>query len=76
MGFNVPIANVNSFVNCSVVAVHFWAPTFKWGINIANIVDFTKPLEKLSYPQQIGINMNAHAFIYYHDVHMLKKINK
>ena len=35
-------------------AVHFWAPTFKWGISIANIADFSKPPEKLSYPQQIG----------------------
>ncbi|WVY93028.1 hypothetical protein V8G54_032116 [Vigna mungo] len=34
--------------------IHFWAPTFKWGISIANIADFSKPPEKLSYPQQIG----------------------
>lgn len=40
------------------IAVHFWAPTFKWGISIANIADFAKPPEKLSYPQQIGICMN------------------
>lgn len=37
------------------VVVHFWAPTFKWGISIANIADFAKPPEKLSYPQQIGL---------------------
>lgn len=36
-------------------SVHFWAPTFKWGISIANIADFAKPPEKISYPQQIGI---------------------
>ncbi|KAH7569391.1 hypothetical protein JRO89_XS06G0154100 [Xanthoceras sorbifolium] len=35
--------------------IHFWAPTFKWGISIANIADFTKPPEKLSYPQQIAV---------------------
>ncbi|WZZ88009.1 hypothetical protein YC2023_116588 [Brassica napus] len=35
--------------------IHFWAPTFKWGISIANIVDFQKPPETLSYPQQMGI---------------------
>ncbi|PPS11560.1 hypothetical protein GOBAR_AA09079 [Gossypium barbadense] len=33
--------------------IHFWAPTFKWGISIANVADFAKPPEKLSYPQQI-----------------------
>lgn len=37
------------------MSVHFWAPTFKWGISIANIADFQKPPETLSYPQQIGI---------------------
>jgi len=36
------------------IAVHFWAPTFKWGISIANIADFAKPPEKISYPQQVG----------------------
>ncbi|KAK2394243.1 Mitochondrial pyruvate carrier 4 [Trifolium repens] len=35
--------------------VHFWAPAFKWGISIANIADFTKPPEKISYPQQIAV---------------------
>ncbi|KAL6843178.1 hypothetical protein ACP4OV_026891 [Aristida adscensionis] len=35
--------------------IHFWAPTFKWGISIANIADFTKPPEKISYPQQVAV---------------------
>ncbi|KAL0306005.1 UNVERIFIED_CONTAM: Mitochondrial pyruvate carrier 4 [Sesamum calycinum] len=35
--------------------VHFWAPTFKWGISIANFADFGKPPEKVSYPQQIAV---------------------
>ncbi|KAJ7568926.1 hypothetical protein O6H91_01G053400 [Diphasiastrum complanatum] len=35
--------------------IHFWAPTFKWGITIANIADFSKPPEKLSYPQQLAV---------------------
>ncbi|XP_062196588.1 mitochondrial pyruvate carrier 4 isoform X1 [Phragmites australis] len=35
--------------------IHFWAPTFKWGISIANIADFAKPPEKISYPQQVGM---------------------
>ncbi|XP_023637090.1 mitochondrial pyruvate carrier 2 isoform X1 [Capsella rubella] len=34
--------------------IHFWAPTFKWGISIANIADFQKPPENISYLQQIG----------------------
>lgn len=39
-------------------AVHFWAPTFKWGLSIANIADFSKPPETLSYPMQIGNNIS------------------
>lgn len=35
-------------------AVHFWAPTFKWGISIANIADMQRPAEKVSTPQQCG----------------------
>ncbi|KAH9749761.1 mitochondrial pyruvate carrier 4 [Citrus sinensis] len=41
--------------NSCIVAVHFWAPTFKWGISIANIADFSKPPENLSYPQQVAV---------------------
>ncbi|GJN36706.1 hypothetical protein PR202_gb25593 [Eleusine coracana subsp. coracana] len=42
-------------LNLTIFAVHFWAPTFKWGISIANIADFAKPPEKISYPQQIAV---------------------
>eukprot|EP00243_Klebsormidium_subtile_P003176 TRINITY_DN16363_c0_g1_i1.p1 TRINITY_DN16363_c0_g1~~TRINITY_DN16363_c0_g1_i1.p1 ORF type:complete len:113 (-),score=1.08 TRINITY_DN16363_c0_g1_i1:87-425(-) len=35
--------------------IHFWAPTFKWGITLANIADMSKPVEKISYPQQTAI---------------------
>ncbi|KAL4420265.1 hypothetical protein ABPG77_003444 [Micractinium sp. CCAP 211/92] len=35
--------------------IHFWAPTFKWGISIANIADMQRPAELISYPQQLAI---------------------
>lgn len=35
-------------------AVHFWAPTFKWGISLANIADINRPADKISLPQQCG----------------------
>jgi mitochondrial pyruvate carrier 2 len=35
--------------------IHFWAPTFKWGISIANIADFKKPPDAVSYPQQVAV---------------------
>jgi hypothetical protein len=34
--------------------VHFWAPSFKWGISLANIADFNRPAELISVPQQLG----------------------
>ena len=27
----------------------------KWGISIANIADFSKPTEQISYPQQLAV---------------------
>jgi len=33
----------------------FWAPTFKWGISIANISDMKKPTEQISLPQQLAV---------------------
>lgn len=39
---------------CFNFAVHFWAPTFKWGITIANIPHSSKPPEQISYAQQSG----------------------
>lgn len=35
--------------------IHFWAPTFKWGISIANIADLQRPAEVVSYPQQVAV---------------------
>lgn len=31
------------------------APTFKWGISIANLADMQRPAENVSYPQQIAV---------------------
>ncbi|XP_020553839.1 mitochondrial pyruvate carrier 3-like [Sesamum indicum] len=39
--------------------IHFWAPTFKWGITIANVTDFSKPPETLSYPQQLAVAVSG-----------------
>ncbi len=35
--------------------IHFWAPTFKWGITLANIADFWRPADRISYPQQCAV---------------------
>ena len=35
-------------------AVHFWAPTFKWGLVIAGLADINRPIEKVSTAQQSG----------------------
>lgn len=35
--------------------IHFWAPTFKWGISLANLADMQRPAENVSYPQQIAV---------------------
>jgi hypothetical protein len=35
--------------------IHFWAPTFKWCITIANIADMSRPVSSVSTPQQIAV---------------------
>jgi hypothetical protein len=35
--------------------IHFWAPTFKWGISIANIADLSRPADKISLPHQCAL---------------------
>ncbi|CAB4274098.1 unnamed protein product [Prunus armeniaca] len=44
--------NVEDLLEKFDAVVHFWAPTFKWGLTIANILDSSKPPEDLSYAQQ------------------------
>lgn len=45
----------NMVLSCTRPAVHFWAPTFKWGITFANIADLQRPADKISVPQQCAI---------------------
>ncbi|XP_040955622.1 mitochondrial pyruvate carrier 3 isoform X5 [Gossypium hirsutum] len=53
IGFNVEVVQYNNIKFQVWDLVHFWAPTFKWALNIANVVDIsTKPAETVSYPQQ------------------------
>ncbi|GMI57083.1 hypothetical protein ScalyP_jg10636 [Parmales sp. scaly parma] len=35
--------------------IHFWAPTFKWCITIANIADLSRPIDQVSTPQQCAV---------------------
>eukprot|EP00916_Digyalum_oweni_P009464 GHVL01015979.1.p1 GENE.GHVL01015979.1~~GHVL01015979.1.p1 ORF type:complete len:131 (+),score=15.67 GHVL01015979.1:30-395(+) len=35
--------------------IHFWAPTFKWAISAANLLDINRPVENVSLPQQIAV---------------------
>ncbi|KAB1212760.1 Mitochondrial pyruvate carrier 2 [Morella rubra] len=66
--------SVDAFCRMSLT-VHFWAPTFKWGISIANIADFAKPPEKLSYPQQIAVTATGVIWSRYSTVIIPKNWN-
>lgn len=41
--------------------IHFWAPTFKWGISLANIADLSRPADKISLEQQCGNQCHLHS---------------
>ncbi|KAM3365494.1 hypothetical protein ACQJBY_015300 [Aegilops geniculata] len=55
LNFHLQVIAPKILTQYTYIAVHFWAPTFKWGISIANIADFAKPPEKISYPQQVAV---------------------
>ncbi len=35
--------------------VHFWAPTSKWMLSVSNIMDFNRPIDKMSISQQTAL---------------------
>eukprot|EP00922_Rhytidocystis_sp_ex-Travisia-forbesii_P014323 GHVS01021454.1.p1 GENE.GHVS01021454.1~~GHVS01021454.1.p1 ORF type:complete len:163 (+),score=18.67 GHVS01021454.1:51-491(+) len=37
------------------LTIHFWAPSFKWAISIANLSDINRPVELLSPAQQTAV---------------------
>ncbi|VWU51236.1 mitochondrial pyruvate carrier protein 2, putative [Hepatocystis sp. ex Piliocolobus tephrosceles] len=45
-----------------LLSIHFWAPTFKWSISIANIVDINRSPDLLSFPQQLAIFLTGVLF--------------
>lgn len=44
-------------------AVHFWAPTFKWGLVVAGLADINRPIEKVSTAQQGGMHAPPHIHL-------------
>eukprot|EP00271_Cylindrocystis_brebissonii_P020854 TRINITY_DN7145_c0_g1_i1.p2 TRINITY_DN7145_c0_g1~~TRINITY_DN7145_c0_g1_i1.p2 ORF type:complete len:120 (-),score=20.01 TRINITY_DN7145_c0_g1_i1:603-962(-) len=45
--------------------VFFWAPTFKWTLGLANIADYNRPPDKVSYPQQSAAALTGVVFMKY-----------
>lgn len=41
------------------LTIHFWAPTFKWSITIANLSDINRPVETLSTAQQSAVALTG-----------------
>ena len=54
-------------------AVHFWAPTFKWGISLANIADFQRPVDQVSTEQQMAVT--ATGFIWARFATQIRPVN-
>ncbi|CXI96857.1 mitochondrial pyruvate carrier protein 2, putative [Plasmodium berghei] len=45
-----------------LLTIHFWAPTFKWSISLANIADINRDPKLLSLPQQFAIGLTGLLF--------------
>ncbi len=39
--------------------IFFWAPAGKWGLSGANIMDYKRPVEQLSMPQQVALALTG-----------------
>ncbi|GAB9464145.1 hypothetical protein Gpo141_00001586 [Globisporangium polare] len=39
--------------------VHFWAPTMKWAISLANLADMRRPAENISTSQQCAVALTG-----------------
>jgi mitochondrial pyruvate carrier 2 len=39
--------------------IFFWAPIMKWGLSIANIIDYKRPVDNLSIPQQVSLALTG-----------------
>lgn len=39
--------------------IHFWAPTFKWMLSVANLMDLNRPVEKISLSQQTSLTLTG-----------------
>lgn len=50
-------STVNAFLAhpAGPFTIHFWAPTFKWNLSIANLLDYKRPTESVSTAQQIAL---------------------
>jgi hypothetical protein len=46
------------------LTIHFWAPTFKWGITLANLADIRCAPEKISWETQLGAFNVSYGFLY------------
>ncbi|KAG2202631.1 hypothetical protein INT47_002063 [Mucor saturninus] len=57
MSFLATQSVFNRFLNSPAgpKTIHFWAPTFKWGIVIAGLGDLKKPADQLSISQNLSL---------------------
>ena len=35
--------------------IFFWAPMMKWGLSVANLIDYKRPVDQVSVPQQLSL---------------------
>jgi hypothetical protein len=42
--------------------IHFWAPAFKWTLSINNLLDYDRPVEKISLSQMSALTLTGVLF--------------
>ncbi len=39
--------------------IFFWAPVMKWALSIVNLIDYKRPVDKVSIPQQLALTLTG-----------------
>jgi len=43
--------------------IHFWAPNFKWALSINNLIDYDRPVEKISLSMNSALTLTGCLFM-------------
>merc|ERR1719160_2073565 len=62
VGMNMGAISRFAASNVGPFYIHFWAPAFKWTLSINNLLDYDRPVEKISTSQMSALTLTGVLF--------------